>query len=67
MSNPTKWHPWFAWRPVRLTYGPVAIVWLMRLERSGGFDHRKNTGQKPKWRWDYRLPCAPTPNTTQEP
>ncbi len=46
------WHMWFAWRPVRLSSGTV--VWLERIERRGGFDHRKNTGRRPPWRWEYR-------------
>ncbi len=47
------WHTWFAWRPVRLNSG--TMVWLERVERRGGFDHRKNRplGRVP-WRWEYR-------------
>lgn len=46
------WHEWFAWRPVRLNSG--TMVWLERIERRGGFDHRKNTDRRPPWRWEYR-------------
>jgi len=46
------WHEWFAWRPARLSTG--AIVWLETVERRGGYDHSKNTGRLPSWRWEYR-------------
>lgn len=47
-----RWQRWFAWRPVRTAWGQV--LWLERVERRGGFDHRKNSDGRPPWLWEYR-------------
>lgn len=36
-ENRSKWHQWFAWRPVRLIDG--RWIWLERCERAGYFLH----------------------------
>lgn len=46
------WHVWFAWFPVQV--GIDEYRWLEQVDRRGGYDHRKNTGRRPKWRWQYR-------------
>lgn len=47
-----RWHSWFAWFPVPLVGGSIA--WLETVQRRGGYDHRKNSGKAPPWRWEYR-------------
>jgi hypothetical protein len=44
-----QWHPWFAWRPIRVD--SKHCVWLEWMERKG----RENTGYGGPWMyWDYR-------------
>lgn len=44
----SEWHPWFAWRPVRLT-ATTRYVWFRRIER-----RLEYLGFKEGARWRYR-------------
>lgn len=45
-----QWHPWFAWRPIRIA--PTECVWMEWIERKGR--HEYSYGG-PSWYWDYRV------------
>jgi hypothetical protein len=58
-QNPTEWHVWFAWHPVRLANG---CVWLENLERRGtkrtaiaqDLDPDVYGMEYEYWDWEYR-------------
>lgn len=60
----TLWHPWFAWRPIRLARD--AVAWLETVERRGGYDHRKNSDRRPPWRWEYRAALSTPPKENDQ-
>ena len=45
----TKWHRWFAWRPVEV--GPHDCRWLEYVERKGTLCLTKLYSW---WRWEYK-------------
>ncbi len=48
-----RWHPWFAWYPVRF-YGVGDYYWLERVERKGAYHDVVSNLLRGWWSWENR-------------
>lgn len=55
--NLSKWHPWFAWHPVKIE---GKWYWLKRVERRGWRVDEYDHGY---WHWEFRLSGHSTSET----